>query len=448
LSLPRVLAAAVAAVAICFSAAPAAAAPNIGAIRICSACAAKGGDLARFDYVVLHAWEHARIAPLKAANPNIKVLVYKESAATVAYGTHGGVDDPLLPAGVGYGYAASNHPEWFLDDTTGRRVEWSDYPGVWQMDVGNSSYQDTWLANVLGELRRYGWDGVMLDDVMPYPNWHLNGRTLAKYPTIPSYTAATRSFLARVCSGVVAGGFLALPNIGSTSPENWRDWIRLCSGAVQEYWTKWGQDATMHFGGSDWTERQRFLQITQEENRIFLGVTYAPHTDFRSMRYARANFLLDWNGSPKSVLAFEPTTPEAQDPYHSEWTVDVGLPSAAKYTVGGIWRRDFTKGVVLVNPSAESRTVDLGASHTTPAGESVRVVTLASKTGLVLRGAPTSSQPRPASPVSARTPAPPSQPARTKPARRNCSSRLYLAGGRPGIVARILCAMVWGRRSR
>jgi len=461
LFLRGVLAAACAAVAVSLSAAPAVAAPTLGALRICTSCAATGGDLARFDYVVLHAWEHGRIAALRAANPQIKVLVYKEASAVVDYMTHGGVDEPLLSAGVGYGYAASSHPEWFLDDTLGRRIEWSDYPGVWQMDVGSASYQDTWLANVRGELERYGWDGVMLDDANPDPTWHLGGRTIAKYPTIPSYTAATRSFLARVCPGIVSAGFLALPNISSTTPEIWRDWIRLCSGAMQEYWTKWGTADTLHFGGSDWAARQRFLQITQEENRVFLGVTYAPHTDLRSMRYARASFLLDWDGSSRSAMVFEPTTPEAQDPYNREWTIDVGLPAGARYSVGGVWRRNFTNGVVVVNPTAETRTLDLGAAYTTAAGETVRALTLAAKTGLVLRGDPSppaQSPPPPPPPPLPAAPSPPQalvtsarptparpKPARPKPARRKCSTLGFFAGGRQNLFAHVSCAF---RRAR
>ncbi len=46
------------------------------------------------------------------------------------------------------------------------------------------------------------------------------------------------------------------------------------------------------------------------------------------MRYARASFLADWNGG-RSALAFEPTTPEQQDPYHADWTTDLGAPLAA-----------------------------------------------------------------------------------------------------------------------
>src|SRR5213592_397537 len=96
----------------------------------------------RYEYVVLNAWESGAIPSLKAKNPGIKVLVYKDMASTRSYSCHGGVDDALLPAGVGYCDADLNHPDWFLLDTNGRRVEWTGYSGHWQMNIGAPAYQD------------------------------------------------------------------------------------------------------------------------------------------------------------------------------------------------------------------------------------------------------------------------------------------------------------------
>src|ERR1051325_1010607 len=57
--------------------------PSTAALRICTGCAAKGVVAGRYRYVILHAWESGRIPQLKAADPNVKVLVYKDVAATV-----------------------------------------------------------------------------------------------------------------------------------------------------------------------------------------------------------------------------------------------------------------------------------------------------------------------------------------------------------------------------
>jgi hypothetical protein len=416
---------------------------GIGALRICSNCVATGGNLARYDYVVLQAWEYARIPALKAANPNIKVLVYKNLPSTSSNATTNGIDNALLPAGVGYAVANANHPDWFLLDTNGQRIQWSDYPGNWQMDPGNAGYQNEWLTNVRSELQRNGWDGVMLDDTTTGENeaWHIGSRVMAKYPTAASYTAATRSFLANVCPALRSAGFLALPNIGSTTPAIWTDWVTLCSGAVQEYWTKWGYNNDQQFSGADWDARQQFLSLTEQANRIFLGVTYAPMSDVRSMRYARASFLLDWDGGP-SALAFGPN-PDSQDPYSPEWSVNIGQPLGARYKVGNAWRRDYSGGTVLVDPSpSAAQTVSLGSEYSLPDGSKVSSVTLQAVSGLVLRSTgsvarppppPTPPSPPPASPPPpASRPQPPSPqpPAAAKKKKRpqvHSSARLMLA---------------------
>lgn len=370
------------------TASPALPAAATGALRICTGCAAAGGDLSQFNYVILHAWEHGRIPALKAANPGIKVLVYKNMSATCEYHVQNGRDEAFLSTGVGYAWAHAHQPDWFLRDTQGLEIEFADYPGVWLMDVGSPAYQEAWLANVGAELRAYGWDGVMVDDTNVSARWHTGGRTIAKYPTDQAYAAATRSFLARVGPALQAQGSLVLPNIATAWPDGplvWRDWIQFTSGAVLEYWSKWGTGNSEHFAESDWFYRQQFLSITQEAKKIFLGITYAPPDDVRSMRYARASFLLDWDGGP-GALIFEPWGTGPQPPFSPEWTTDIGRPLEPRRDVGGVLRRNYSGGVALANISnTASRTVSLGRTYLAPDGKRVRSVRLEPKSGIVLR---------------------------------------------------------------
>src|SRR3954462_423245 len=134
-----------AALLVCFAAllltaAPAAARTATGAVRICTDCASRSGDLSRYDYVVLHSWEAWRIPAIRKANPRARLLVYKNASMTVAYAVRSG-RDYRTPAGVGYVEADRGHPEWFLRDTAGRRVESQAYHDLWLMDVGNRAYQ-------------------------------------------------------------------------------------------------------------------------------------------------------------------------------------------------------------------------------------------------------------------------------------------------------------------
>jgi hypothetical protein len=360
---------------------------GIGALRICSGCAPSGGDLSRYRYVVLNSWDAPLLPALKAANPGLKALVYKNLSFTMSYSCSGGTDNRYLPSGVGYCDADRNHADWFLTDPAGSRLSSYYFPQAWMMDVGNAGYQARWLSNVLTDLRSGGWDGVVLDDTNADMSWHLHGRTIARYPTSASWRTATRSMLANVGPALRGAGFLAIPNLSTPwasdydAQATWSDWIQFTSGAIQEYYSKWGSTSSGWFAGNDWTYRQRFQTLTEQAGKIFLGVTYAPKGDARSMAYARANFLLFDEPANGGALIFEATDPEAQDPYSPSWTADVGSPVGPRFQVGSAWRRNFTGGTVVVNPTTSTLTVDLGRSYTTLGGSTTSSVTLGPTTG-------------------------------------------------------------------
>jgi hypothetical protein len=194
---------------------------------------------------------------------------------------------------------------------------------------------------------------------------------------------------------VIAAGFLCLPNIQANpslaGAALWADWTQFTSGGIREYWMKWGSDTSGFFGDGGWDDLQNVAETVQRAGKIFLPVTYAPMSDVRSIRWGRANFLLTWNGGA-SAFIFAPA-PEAQDPWSPEWTTEIGSPTGARVLVGGVWRREFTGGTVLVNRSSSAVSVDLGASYALPDGAAVSQVTVAALSGLVLTRAAASAAP-------------------------------------------------------
>jgi hypothetical protein len=369
-------------------------AASTGALRICQGCAAAGGDLSRYQYVVLHSDQASLIPTLKAKNPSIKALVYKQAVGTYSWAQSGGQDWTARPSGVGYVDATNNHPDWFLKDTAGNTIEFSDFPGMWLMDFGDPGYAQAWLQNVLADVKANGWDGVMIDDVNANQRSHVGSRTIAKYPTYADQKRAMTDFLKVVGPGLTSQGSLALPNIFVEWPEGpatWSEWIGYTSGAVQEFWTKWDTGTTQHFVDGDWAYRQGFLTSTQAAGKIYLGISYAPSSDLRSMRYARGSFLLDWNGGSGAIL-FEPG---ATDPWNKAWTIDIGTPTAPKIADNGAWKRSYSGGIVAVNPTSLSKTVSLGGTFTAADGTSVSSVTLAPATAAILRTGAPRPRPRP-----------------------------------------------------
>jgi hypothetical protein len=358
---------------------------SIGLLRL-------NGDLgavshpSRYQFVILDPWEHAYIPQLKAENPGIKVLMYKNVTACKYPTGQDSMGNRFYSVGVGCQQADEEHPAWYLRDTAGKKIEFCYYPDNWFMDVGSASYQDAWLANVLADLQNHGWDGVMMDDTLYSPYNQVCDQTVARYPTDAQFSQATRSFLSRVGPGLTSAGYLALPNIGGgpVYPATFSDWTQFTSGAVREHWVK---DADGFKGDRDWKLLMDIMDAVERPGKFFIPITYSPPSNVRAMRYARASFLLGWDGyklgGSTSALIYHAGT--GVDPWSEEWVADVGSPLGDRYKDGAAWRRDFTEGTVVVNPSTSSEaTVDLGGTYTMPTGTEVSSVSLQPISGLIL----------------------------------------------------------------
>jgi hypothetical protein len=64
--------------------------------------------------------------------------------------------------------------------------------------------------------------------------------------------------------------------------------------------------------------------------------------------------------------------------------VNIGVPTGSYAKVGSVYRRSFSNGLVLVNPTTSSATVALSGPYTTLSGTVVTSVTLPPHTGQVL----------------------------------------------------------------
>jgi hypothetical protein len=345
--------------------------------------------------IVLNADAHERIPQIKAANPDAVVLVYKNLAASVsspwAYTAATKTDATFLTAGVGYGYANRYHPEWFLTDPSGQRLEFDYWPGMWQMDIGNAQYQAEWLANVKSDLDTYGWDGVLMDDV----NWRAEGNNIpgpTRYATDDAMRAATRSMLAAVSPPLRNAGYLTFANIGSgnAAPGLWADWLSLLDGAEEEHFTKWGDRYVWDWETTGWKTQLDNLSAAAAMGKTALIRGGGFDGDRDALHYALATFFLANDG--RSV--FSPPELTAP-PSYPEFDWDLGQPTGAYRHLGAsVYRRDFSAGTVIVNAAERtSTTVELGSTYLDHDGRSITKLTLGPTRGAILRkvGAPAPS---------------------------------------------------------
>jgi hypothetical protein len=340
---------------------------------------------ARHKVVILQPWQTDEMRTLKAANPGIKVLVYRNFSMTSSVSGYS--------SGVTYTEANTSHPDWFLLDSNGQRITSSGWSYLTLMDPGVQSYQQRWADNVISELNTQGWDGVFMDDVNATVKYHTSAK-LAKYPTDADYQAAVRSGLAYIGPRVQAAGKLAVANIGAWSEyySAGTDWLQFLSGAMDEQFEKWGTSTTdgysTDWGAGGWATHLNMVKACESQGKLFLGITHSQSTDAAAARYGWATVLLAAGGHSSFALADDYT----HETWFPEYDYDIGDPLAAETRdASGVHRRAFQHGLVLVNPTSSSQSVSFGGTYSGSGLTSATSTTMGPHTGLVLVGDSTSS---------------------------------------------------------
>ena len=333
---------------------------------------------ARTDVVILQEWEKTRLRSLKAANPAITVLMYKNLSSMLAASSNGN-------AGTGVTtQEAASHPEWYLKNTSGSNFTFWSYDYLWAADIGNRGYQDRWAANVLAKLKADPWDGVFMDDTNPTIQYHYNPASVQKYPNDAAYSAATGSALAVIGSALMNAGKLVIPNMGAwrNYRTTVRSWLPNVSGGMEEQFTKWGNDpATGYLTGDDWDNQLALVKETQAAGKYSLNISHSTAQDANAARYGWATTLLAGTGKASFSLAEN----YADETWFPEYDYDLGNPVGVETKLSsGVHKRAFERGVVFVNPTVGSVPVSFGARYRGSGLSVTSSTTMGPHTGLIL----------------------------------------------------------------
>jgi hypothetical protein len=358
------------------------AAGAVGHLRVAidTNAATAGYTPARDDVVILQQYQASRVPQLKAANPNLKVLMYKNLSGMTERTASG-----FVSGGVATQDAAA-HPEWFLLNTSGQRFTSQYFSWVWIADVGSASYQQRWADNVLGEVAAGGWDGVFMDDTNPTMSWHYDVSRIAKYPTDTAWQAATRSALVSIGSRFRAAGKLVIPNFSNQKsfPAVIKDWMSLVDGGMNEQFLKWGTTTTgpESYDPPDYWELQlKQMKEAEAAGKYYLGITPSTGTDRAAARYGFATMLLAGGGKVQFALHNDYTN----ERWFDEYDYTIGTPAGAETKLaGGIHRRVFSNGLVYVNPTASAVQVTFGGAYTGSGLTNATSATVQPRSGLVL----------------------------------------------------------------
>jgi len=338
----------------------------------------------RNGYVILTSARVDQMRQIKAANPNVKVLVYKNLTGSRTDCTYG-----PCTAGVTYQQADSQHPEWFLLNKQGARIRFKDYQDLWAMDVGSASYQSQWADNVISEVKRDGWDGIFLDDTNASMKYHYDVANIAKYPSDSAWQSATRSALANIGPRIQAAGKDAIANIGSWHeyPAVGDSWLSYLDGGMQEHFAKWGSWPDSGYADQwTWQTQLNSLKYAEAHGKAYLGVTNSSGDDRAAARYGWATTLLGAQGRADFALHSNYT----YENWFPEYDYDIGEPIGPESTdASGVHRRVFTNGLVVVNPTGSQLTANLNGTYSGSGLTNVSSVTVATHSAYVLTGTTT-----------------------------------------------------------
>jgi hypothetical protein len=306
---------------------------------------------------------------------------------------------------VYYGYGntindvAANHPNWLLYDKNGKIAYAKTGAGEPLLNIREDEVKNQIADDVVNMVKNDGYDGVVLVGV---------GMELIRSDTPPVYTS-TKTFteqqrrdavegLLRTVRAkltdklLIIGGYAWEDGAAySARTSEAQDLSTLGDGIYIDKFLRDPISATTSFKSeADWKKDVDYLAAISQDGKIVMIATQLMTSDANTdaikqwLNYSVASYLLGKNGSrtyfqfdPQGSLAF------ANDPM---LTAPIGAPQEAYNKLSsGIYRRLFSNGVVLVNPTNENKDTEFDTEYRILGGtELIKKVTMSPHTGLIL----------------------------------------------------------------
>jgi Hypothetical glycosyl hydrolase family 15 len=319
------------------------------------------------------------VAQMKAANPNLKLLVYLNG--TYAQQNQG-----------------SAFPDaWYSHTAGGAKITSGAY-GNYLMNPASQGWIDTVVQTCIQFKADSGYDGCLLDmlgtgPLMPGYDTGLPVNPATGSVWTDSQWLAATSHLAATVRSAIAPAVLAGNGIqnGNSYFRSGAPSSQLFNGVdigMAETWIR-----AAHQGISSWpTEANWKSNVDTIANAgahgnsiVAITKCWATGTDAQKEqwhRFALASFLLGNDGHSDFYFSYSASNDAASD--NAMWHVALGQPLGAYANVGGVYLRDFAAGKVLVNPTAASVFIPLGGAYVDLDGNLVTSITLAPHTGQIL----------------------------------------------------------------
>jgi hypothetical protein len=260
---------------------------------------------------------------------------------------------------------------WFWHNTNNERVA-SNSDGKLLMNISVSGFAQYWEQSLEKQVADGQYDGIMFDSASPallHGECGHNGPgqdprltgTAARNTTFgelgnTTWIDAWQKWMTKLNADLKAKGIPLIPN-DSAFITGWdsTDYTRTMGVFAEGFAGTW-------FAVSDWKASTNTLLKLASLDRIMILQNYlSDPSDVAKRMYYLGNYLLV-KGHHTYLDYFAGGPLE----WYPEWGIDLGAPTTAPTTdvttlmSGGVYRRDFAKGSVLVNPTSSPVDVSLG----------------------------------------------------------------------------------------
>lgn len=328
--------------------------------------------------VVLNADRQAQAEQLRALDPQVRILQYRDLASVRSYD-----GDSAVVTGVTYPQAVREG--WLALDDAGRPVEWEPYPGHYQTTVWNPGYRQVWVHTVTEQAVQPPWDGVLADNDLVTLT-HYSDATLAgttnHADTDRRLTAGIDDLLNAAGPALQDRDRDLVVNIseGRNDPARWADHSRYGGGLVEHFmaWSQNGRPDVVEEGGGEWLAEAELVGIGPRT----LAITTAAAGDERTCLYGYASFLMfadpgdAWQCAPGGRYDRRYALPETDIP--------LGRPTQSAVHENQAWTRTFETGWVAVNPTTAQVVVEAPRGTRANSASATSELRLPALTGIVL----------------------------------------------------------------
>lgn len=303
-----------------------------------------------------------QLLKIRQLNPHIIILAYLTSEEILdnVSGYDGASLRQTLAAGLSDG--------WWLRDSSGNKL--SNWPNTHMLNLTDGAkpnatgqrFNDYLPQFVVNNLESSGlWDGVFYDNLWgdiswlnPNLDWNNDGRSDAAAATDAAWAAGVKKMLAETRA-------LAGPNfiiVGNGRVYN--GYQSLINGMMlEDFPSAWES-------GGSWTGSMlTYLNLPGLNTKPSLPVINVydkNQTDYRLMRFGLTSALL---GDGFYSYDYDASN-HGQTWWYDEYNVNLGPPNSAAFNLlapaspdqlqPGLWRRDFLRGVALVNSTDKKQT--------------------------------------------------------------------------------------------